>query len=231
MQPIRKTILSTRPVSAALVRAAQAKNIELEAISFIETEAVEDVEVQQEIEQAALQRAAVVFTSMNAVKAVTDMLHQQVPEWHIYCIGHKTQELVSDYFGAQAIAATADHAVALADAIIEDRPEEVFFFCGNKRRDELPHQLQEQHIQVNEITVYQTRLLPHKVDKAYDAVIFFSPSAVDSFFKLNKLSEHSVVYVIGNTTREAVKKYCNNYIVVGKSPVKEELVQIAINKT
>ena len=228
MQPIRKTILSTRPVSAALVRAAQLKNIELEVISFIETEAIEDVEVQQEIEQAALQRAAIVFTSMNAVKAVTDMLDQQVPEWRIYCIGHKTQELVSDYFGAQAIAATADHAMALADAIIEDSPEEVFFFCGNNRRDELPHQLQEHNIVVNEITVYQTRLLPHKVDKAYDAVVFFSPSAVDSFFKLNKLPEHTVVYAIGNTTKAAVKKYCSNPVVVGDSPDKEALIRKAI---
>ncbi|WP_051416547.1 uroporphyrinogen-III synthase [Asinibacterium sp. OR53] len=228
MQPIRKTILSTRPVSAALVRAAQSKNIELEAISFIETEAIEDVEVQQEIEQAALQRAAIVFTSMNAVKAVTDMLDQQVPEWRIYCIGHKTQELVSDYFGAQSITATADHAMALADAIIEDSPEEVFFFCGNNRRDELPHQLQEHNIVVNEITVYQTRLLPHKVDKAYDAVVFFSPSAVDSFFKLNKLPEHTVVYAIGNTTKAAVKKYCSNPVKVGDSPDKEALIRKAI---
>ncbi len=231
MQVIRKTILSTRPVSNSLVIAAQSKNIELEAISFIETEAIDDIEVQQEIEQAALQRAAVVFTSMNAVSAVTDMLEKQVPEWQIYCIGHRTQELVTDYFGAQAIAATADNAAALAEAIIADEPDEVFFFCGNKRRDELPHQLQEHHIQVNEIVVYQTVSLPQQVNKTYNAILFFSPSAVDSFFNLNKLPAHTVVYAIGNTTGNEIKRRCSNRIVIGHSPVKDELIALAIAET
>jgi uroporphyrinogen-III synthase len=228
MQTTLKTILSTRPVPPSLVTAARLKNIELEAISFIDTEAVENVEVQQEIEQAALQRATVVFTSMNAVIVVTHLLDKQVPEWQVYCIGHKTKELAATYFGETAITGTADHANELADRIVEDDVDEVFFFCGNKRRDVLPKKLKEHDILVNEVIVYQTKTLARKLEKKYDAVLFFSPSAVESFFSLNQLANHTIVYAIGKTTSDAVKKHCNNTVVMGNSPDKEALIQIAI---
>lgn len=223
-----KNILSTRPVSDSLAATALAHNIKLDALSFIETEAIESVEVQQEIEQAAIQLATVVFTSMNAVVAVCSLLEGHVPEWRIYCIGHKTQELVTVYFGETAIAGTADNAAELASHIIESEAEEVFFFCGNKRRDELPLKLQEHHILVNEVIVYHTRHLPHKVEKKYDAVLFFSPSAVESFFSQNRLAKDTVVYVIGSTTGNEVARYCANPVVVSQAPAKDALVLRAI---
>lgn len=228
MKTVAKAILSTRPVSESLTATAFENNIGLDALSFIETEAIESVEVQQEIEQAATQLATVVFTSMNAVVAVCSMLDEQVPEWRIYCIGHRTQELVILYFGETAVAGTADNAAELADQIIEDEAEEVFFFCGNKRRDEFPLKLQEHHILVNEVVVYHTKHLPQKIEKKYDAVLFFSPSAVESFFSLNQLPDTSVVYVIGNTTRNEAARYCSNRIIVSNAPAKDALVLRAI---
>ena len=226
----RKNILSTRPVSDEMIAVALAKNIEIDILSFIETTPIETIEVQQEIELAANQITTVVFTSMNAVEAVTGMLDGFVPEWNIYCMGYATKELVKNYFGENAIEGTADNATELAEEIIEnDEPDEVIFFCGNRRRDELPARLQKHHININEIIVYQTKNNQHKIDKVYDAVLFFSPSAVESFFLVNKLPGNTIVFAIGETTKETVGRYCSNKIVVSKLPGKDQLVEQAID--
>ena len=225
----KRTILSTRPVSPSSVEAALAKNIWIDILSFITTTPVETIEVKQEIELAASKMTTVVFTSMNAAGAVTAMLDGFLPEWNIYCMGYATKELVKNYFGENSIAGTADNATELAEEIIEaDTADEVIFFCGNRRRDELPGKLQKHQIDVNEIVVYQTEKHPHKIDKEYDGILFFSPSAVESFFAANKLPTHTIVFAIGLTTKETVGKFCSNKIVVSKLPGKDQLVEQAV---
>lgn len=160
MQGNKLHILSTRPVKNTLIQEAAENNIQLDVISLIDTEPVQDIDTQQEVEQIALQYATVVFTSMNAVESVITMLDQQVPEWNIYCMGNTTQELIRNYFGEQAIKRTGNNASELAEHILDDNEEldEVFFFCGDQRRDELPAKLTAAGIQVEEIVVYKTIL-------------------------------------------------------------------------
>lgn len=222
-------ILSTRPVNPSQVEDAKLKAIQIDVISFIETEAIQTIEVQQEVEWASTEQAAVVFTSMNAVESVTGMLDGFIPTWRIYCIGFKTKELITSYFGADAIAGTADNASELADTIIEhEEYDEIIFFCGNQRRDALPRKLRKLDIDVNEIVVYETITVHHTVDKKYDGILFFSPSAVESFFKKNVLPKTTVVFAIGNTTAETVHKRCPNKILISDQPGKDELVAQAI---
>ncbi len=223
-------ILCTRPVDESRIEEANQKDILLDVLPFIETEAIQTIEVQQEIEWASVQEAVVVFTSMNAVEAVTEMLDGHIPEWRIFCMGFKTKELITTYFGAEAIAGTADNADELANEIIEQEdPEEVIFFCGNQRRDELPGKLEKHRITVNEIVVYETLAVEHSVEKEYDAVLFFSPSAVESFFKKNKLIARTIVFAIGNTTAKTVAKFCSNKVIISKLPGKDELVTQALD--
>jgi uroporphyrinogen-III synthase len=223
-------ILSTRPVNTSLIALAKKQGIDIETLSFIETTAIDTVDVQQEIETASVQTATVVFTSMNAVVAVVNMLDGFVPDWQIYCMGNTTKELVIAYFGENAIAGTADHAAALAEELIDAATaDEVFFFCGNRRRDELPDILREHGIDVTEIVVYETIYKHHQLNKDYDAVLFFSPSAVESFFELNRLPAQTTVFVIGKTTKQAVNRFSNNNIVVSTEPGKDQLVTEAIH--
>ena len=222
-------ILCTRPIDYSLTQKAIAQHIRLDIRSFIETEPIQTIEVQQEIEQAALQVATVIFTSMNAVEAVTNMLDGHVPEWQIYCIGHTTKQLVENYFGAGTVTGSSDNAAELADLIIENNDtEEVIFFCGNKRRDELLNKLQDENIFVNEIVVYLTKNIQHRIAEKYDAILFFSPSAVESFFKINKPVPDCILFAIGNTTRKTIEQFCENKISVSKSPGKDMLVEQAL---
>lgn len=210
----------------SLINEAKHMGIDIDTISFIETEAVQSVDVQQEIEQALLQAATVVFTSMNAVDAVVNYKDDLQPDWRIYCIGTTTNKLVQNYFGEELIAGTASSAAELAELIVEEGDaDEVIFFCGDQRRDELPDILRSNDIEVNEIVVYQTIAVPHKIEKPYHGILFFSPSAVESFFSNNKVAGQTIVFAIGNTTASAIKKHSNNKIVISDESGKESLVK------
>jgi len=221
----RISILCTRPLNVSLIDEAMHVGIDIEELSFIETEPIQSITVQQEIEQALLQSATVVFTSMNAVEAVAFYQEETQPDWNIYCIGTTTNKLAANYFGTDKIVGTANDAASLAELIAEDRfIDEVIFFCGDQRRDELPAILKKHDIEVNEIEVYQTIAVPHTIDKIYHGILFFSPSAVASFFKNNKLPETTILFAIGNTTANEIKKYSSNKIIISDEPGKENLV-------
>ncbi len=229
MKKNNASILCTAVVDAAWIATAAEKNIQLAIIPFIITETIDSIDVQQEIEQAAIRVVTVVFTSSMAVESVITFLDGEIPEWKIYCIGTRTKQKAEQYFGAGMIAGSAANATALATLIIEDAgTDEVVFFCGNLRRDELPMLLEEESIQVTEVEVYTTKMVSKKIDGVYDAVIFFSPSAVESFFQSNHLNASVKIFAIGATTKSAVNDHCDNTVYMSSQPDKTELIEKAI---
>ena len=219
-------ILSTRSLNPDLITRANDCNISITEIPFILIEAIDSVEVQQEIEAAYLLDTTIIFTSKNSVEAVGVCL-DIFPAWKIYCIGHATRDLVIAYFGEEYIAGIADYGEDLADLIIADEVKDVIFFCGNKRRDVLPEKLSKAGINVQEITVYQNISNPVKVEEDFMAILFFSPSAVESFFKNNTMG-NAVAFAIGNTTADAIAKYTNNKIIITPSPDPELMLDLVI---
>jgi uroporphyrinogen-III synthase len=136
---------------------------------------------------------------------------------------------VEEYFGTTVLAGTAPSAAGLADEIIHSAPSEVFFFCGDQRREELPAKLTAAGIRVNELVVYRTIQTPRPVDEPYDGVAFFSPSAVHSFFSRNTLPATTPLFAIGNTTAKALSTYCSNRVVISPSPEQEILIRQIID--
>ncbi len=223
------TILSTRPLDKESIAAANAKGIAVDEISFIETTSHLSAEIIEMTKSIIYTDATVVFTSMNAVEAVATQLHNAQPEWEIYCIGNTTQVLVKKYFPKATIKASAESALALAEKIIEAKQtDNLIFFCGDNRRDELPKKLIENNITVTEIEVYNTIQVNHTIDKIYDGILFFSPSAVESFFKTNTLVSKTIIFAIGLTTGATVKQFSSNRIVVSEMPGKINLLEKAI---
>jgi uroporphyrinogen-III synthase len=140
-------------------------------------------------------------------------------------MGHTTKQLVAEAFSRDGIKGTANNASLLADQIIQDGATEVYFFCGDQRRDELPHKLRTGNINVNEVTVYHTKHQPQKIDKEYDGVLFFSPSAVESFFSVNKPQSKTILFAIGSTTADAIRKFSSNKLIIAEQPGKESLAE------
>lgn len=224
MQKIKLNILSTRPLNKNVIDEAAAENIAIDCISFIETQPIESSELNEKIQDISRQKITVVFTSMNAVEAVKEQLGDK-PEWNIFSIGQTTKNLIEESFGKQNVTATADNASDLADIIIERKIKGVVFFCGDQRRDELPAKLKNQSIIVEEVVVYKTNFTPKQVEKTYQGILFFSPSAVESFFSVNTVTNDVVVFAIGDTTAKAIKERTNNKIVIAQHPGKEALVK------
>jgi uroporphyrinogen-III synthase len=224
-------ILSTRPLDPSLTEQAARQGIILESLSFIETHPLTDEGLCTKIAELAGGVVMVVFTSMNAVDAVAGCLGAGIATpWKIFCIGSATQEHVREHFGEGCIAGTADSAAALADVIAGHSDiKEVVFFCGDQRRDELPKKLWDSDIRVKEFLVYQTKATPHMINAAYDGLVFFSPSAVNSFFSVNSLSADTVLFAIGHTTADAIRECCINPVIVSDSPGKTALLRQVID--
>ncbi len=142
--------------------------------------------------ELAKKKSTIVFTSKNAVAAVVEALGTIHPLWNIYCIGGPTQKEVTGYFGADKLKDTAINALELAKTIAENGVTEIVFFCGNLRRRELPEFLEHRNIGVEEIVVYDTVPNRKKLDDEYDGILFFSPSAVDTFFLDNTVSAKTI---------------------------------------
>ena len=229
MPPNKITILSTRSIDQLLISEAAAKNIIVDVVPFIKTEPTSSIETQQEIEHVSTMTATVVFTSRNAVEAVVTELDGYQPDWQIFCISHATREAVEKFFHKNSIAGTAANAKDLADDIVKQTDtNEVIFFCGDQRRNELIEILRAADIEVNEVIVYQTAAVPQKIDKKYDGILFFSPSAVKSFFQKNKPVEQTVLFAIGDTTAKELRNYSNNKIMVSSQPDKNDLIKVMI---
>lgn len=222
-------ILCTRPLDQLLTSKAEGKNILIDTATFIETEAVKNTEIIQQVNTLAIQKINAVFTSMNAADAVIAEF-KKIPDWKIFCLGGVTKEHILAFFGRDLIAATAKNASALCERILTVKGlKEVVFFCGDHRLDELPETLRTHNISVQEIVVYKTVQTPVFIEKDYDGIMFFSPSAVHSFFSLNTVPLNVVLFAIGKTTAATINSYCTNKVITSEWPGKEHMVDLAIN--
>jgi uroporphyrinogen-III synthase len=222
-------ILCTRPLDQPLIEKAARKNIYIDVVPFIETAPLLDDETLQQVKTFSLDPIVAVFTSVNAVEAVIAQFSLLKPSWQIFCMGGATKQLVYDFFGEASVTGTARNASLLAEKIISHKTvKEVVFFCGEQRMDDLPETLQRHGITVKEVPVYTTIQTPVAIEKNYDGVIFFSPSAVHSFFSLNTVPVEVVLFAIGKTTTATIQTYCTNKVVTSEWPGKEQMVDLAI---
>jgi uroporphyrinogen-III synthase len=100
------------------------------------------------------------------------------------------------------------------------------FFCGNRKREELPNILIDNKVNLSIIETYNTNLNFKKINTDFEAIMFFSPSAIESYTKLNKI-KNETIFTIGETTSKAAQKYSNN-IITAKSQSIEEVVKNVI---
>ena len=161
-----------------------------------------------------------IFTSKNAIKAIEG---KDVEITNCYCVGEKTSTFALEK-GFKVIA-SADNSRELALKIIkEHKQKEYHFFSGNKRRDELPELLKKNNIKLIETQVYETQLNPKKFESEFDAILFFSPSGVQSFTKQNQIN--TTAFCIGKTTASEAKKHTSKVIIATKPAIENVIVKV-----
>jgi uroporphyrinogen-III synthase len=178
-----------------------------------------------------------IFTSQNAAQSV--LLHPKCEELktkNVFCVGIKTKALLEE--NGFNVDVYVDYASDLAEIITLIYSKESFtFFSGNMRKETLPKSLKEANVNFNEIQVYETTLTPQKIsspspskggEKKFDGILFFSPSAIESFLKENKI-KNEICFCIGNTTAEALEKITRN-IIVADQPSVENVIEDVIEE-
>jgi uroporphyrinogen-III synthase len=226
---IKHKILSTKKLRQETIYKASLNNIEIDVLPFITIEPIEDEELKTKLKSFLQQNITAVFTSKNAVVPFDQIVNAEVP-WKIFCIGQSTKKSVVKLFGEEKICGEAGNAADLADIILQDiEIKKVIFFCGKQRREELPEKLKAAEVELEELIVYETMETPQKISrKHYDGILFFSPSAVKSFFSLNKIKEEVQIFVIGKTTADAIRKYTNKELIIAETPSEEEVIKEVI---
>lgn len=168
-----------------------------------------------------------IFTSQNAVQSILQHPKcEDLKSKDVFSIGMKTKDLLTEN-GFNVVAYTG-YAADLAEIISLIYSEESFtFFSGNLRRDVLPNTLKENGITFNEIEVYETKITSKKITKKLDGILFFSPSAVESYFKMNTIKDETC-FCIGETTAEALENKKVKTIVIADKPSVDNVINEVI---
>lgn len=169
-----------------------------------------------------------IFTSQNAAQSV--LLHPKVEELKskkVFCVGMKTKALLEE--NGFNVEVYLDYASDLAEIITLIYAKESYtFFSGNLRKETLPKALRAAKVNFNEIQVYETTLTPQKVKTPVDGILFFSPSAIGSYLKENKI-KNEICFCIGETTAEALEKITRN-IIVADQPSVDNVIEDVIEE-
>ncbi|MDV7137485.1 hydroxymethylbilane synthase [Maribacter sp. TH_r10] len=165
----------------------------------------------------------VIITSQNAVEALlTNVSAQELQFENIYCVGRRTRRLIEDRIGK--VKHFEKNAKKLAEHMVDHlEGTEVTFFCSNMRMDDVPDILTNSGITVNEIEAYKTKFTPVAVPENVKAVLFFSPSTIESYLELNTPDKQA--YCIGESTAKEARKHFSQ-VLVAKIPSVESVVDL-----
>ena len=213
-------ILSTKILSDNQIQALESANFNVIEADFIQIK-------NQKFELKEL-NDNLIITSQNAAQS---LLLQ--PEFaalktkNVFCVGLKTKALLEE--NGFNVIVYVDYASDLAEIITLIYANESYtFFSGNLRKETLPKALKAAKIKFNEIQVYETSLTPQKIKVAVEAILFFSPSGVESYLKENIIKKE-LCFCIGETTADALPKTVKN-IIIAAQPSIEDVIEECIEE-
>ena len=213
-------ILSTKILTDIQKKALLDANFSVIDADFIQTK-------NQDFELTQLQDN-LIFTSQNAAQSV--LLHPKSNELNsknVFCVGLKTKALLEE--NGFNVIVYVDYASDLAEIITLIYSNESYtFFSGNLRKETLPKALKDAKITFNEIQVYETTLTPQKIKSPLEAILFFSPSGVESYLKENTIKKE-LCFCIGETTAEALVTKSKN-ILIAAQPSVENVIEDVIEE-
>ena len=167
----------------------------------------------------------IIFSSKNAVKTV---LKNGFPlaNAHVLCVGEQSKALL--FKNGIKTTKTVKNMEELV-IFIEKMTNNASFlhFCGNRRLPVLANKMKDWKCNFREVVVYQTELTNTKIEAAPDAILFFSPSGVESHQNQNDIT-NAHCFCIGNTTATAFRQTPKSIQAV-KNASMEQVVAKAIH--
>jgi len=167
-----------------------------------------------------------VCSSQNAVAALKEYWHRQDEkillnaQW--FCVGEQTANALAD-LGIK-VTAQAENAAALIEDHLKPLQTKPLWLTGVRKTAALEHFIREKGCDY--MDCYMTRAVEKTFSNTFDAVLFFSPSGIDSYLKYNALSDSTLACCIGETTAEAVKAHSSNLLVSKKAGAMHLAVEV-----
>lgn len=236
----QKRVLLTRENNETLAEALRANGVEVLELPLIRTVHEAQNEDVEDIMREMGSYDWITFSSANGVKGFFREFFKNFDDIRtlgvarIACVGEATATEVRKLHLRPDVVPAVSTALAMADAMAEyETLDNLKVLCvqGNLSLPDLPKTLDEKHRAiVDTAVVYKTEQVEVGADDktaanfrkgGADAVVFASPSAVESFVKnaKNLLLEDGAVrpkiFSVGPTTTAALKKYAMNPYMEG----------------
>jgi len=218
-------LVSTKKLSPELLQTLALADLQVVQEDFIR----KTIQIPENLDVNSI-HSIIVLTSKMGVRAWMEIVNKfglDITRYTIYCLASSTKTLATQ--NGLPVADVANDAASLADVILKNRTiDRVSFVCGNLRRNELPDKLRFYGVNVHEIKGYKTEFTPTEMLPGYHGVLFFSPSALDSFQVLNKNTK-CVAFCLGRTTAHHAQMVGFSKIQISDRSTPESLVEKVIH--
>lgn len=163
-----------------------------------------------------------VISSKNTLNILFKKLNlNQLNTIHFYCVGDKTAKIIKSK--GLKLVASALSSKKLGEIIKQKYNRESFTLIGGViKRDELKSLLKDLCINFTDISIYDTIFTPHLFKNELDGILFFSPSAIQSFTIKNTIKNEQL-FCIGQTTAAEASKHSNN-VHIAKNQTFESVI-------
>lgn len=165
----------------------------------------------------------VIITSKNSVDA---LLHNfsaiELQFKNIYCVGRRTKRIVEKQIGK--VKHTEKTEKALADYLVEFiEGTEITCFSGDLNLSNLSTIIEEHNITVNSVEAYQTKNDAVKIDENIEGVMFYNPSTIQSYLKVNDAVK--IAFCTSEATANEAKKHFED-VRIAKLPTIESIIDL-----
>ncbi|MGA0942441.1 MAG: uroporphyrinogen-III synthase [Flavobacteriaceae bacterium] len=166
-----------------------------------------------------------VCSSQNAVRALSEYSHRQdqaiLKSARWYCVGTQTAEAL-EQLGFK-VNHCSENAETLIEEVLKPLNDRILWFSGVRKTRALEQFINNKGCDY--IDCYLTRLVEKSFNSAYDALLFFSPSGVESFLKANEMGR-AHAFCIGETTAKAVRPHTEALSVSPKATSMQLVLEV-----
>lgn len=214
------TVLSTKCLSEAQQNLILQSGWGLVAYNAIQTHQLPNLD---DLKNSHFENA--IITSQNTVAILKAL---QIDLKNAFCVGQKTASKLKE--AAYPVVEEANYGKDLAKLISAKYANAQFdFFCGKIRNDELPDLLKKNKIDFTEHHLYETLSHPKSFNRSFDAILFFSPSGVESYYAHNTFQSERII-CIGKTTASTAKKITSKIEIASKTSIESVIVRLVNGK-
>jgi uroporphyrinogen-III synthase len=220
-----KTIGCARVISKAVKEKINPSEFTFQDKEFIHIEILKGVIIENSDD---LKNKAAVFTSANAVRGFVQLLKENNIENfnnYCYCIDGRTSKTALEY--GFKIKKTGYSGKDIARKIVENKETNLIHYTSNLRRKELSDILKKHSIVLQAVEVYSKKITPHELENI-DAMIFFSPSQIDSFYLKNNFDIEKPAFCIGLTTANYLKSKGHKSIIISEIASEQNIIEKTI---